>query len=49
MNTQTEFIYIGDQKTQESNCIAIAFTRTTGSNAFSVNGYPVADGQTIRI
>lgn len=49
MNTQTEFIYIGDQKMQESNCIAIAFTRPTGSNAFQVNGYPVADGQTIRI
>lgn len=49
MNTQTEFIYIGAQKMQESNCIGIAFTRATGSNAFTVNGYPLEDGQTLRI
>jgi hypothetical protein len=49
MNTQTEFEYIGDQKMQESNCIAIAFTRPTGSNPVSVNGYPLAEGQTLRI
>jgi hypothetical protein len=49
MNTQTEFEYIGDQKMQESNCIAIAFTRPTGSNPVSVNGYPLEEGQTLRI
>jgi hypothetical protein len=49
MNTQTEFEYIGDQKMQESNCVAIAFTRPTGSNAVSVNGYPLEEGQTLRI
>lgn len=49
MNTQTEFEYIGDQKMQESNCIAIAFTRPTGSNPVSVNGYPLEAGQTLRI
>jgi hypothetical protein len=49
MNTQTEFEYIGDYKMQESNCIAIAFTRPTGSNPVSINGYPLAEGQTIRI
>jgi hypothetical protein len=49
MDTTTEFEYIGGQKMQESNCIAIAFTRTTGSNPVSVNGYPLAEGQTLRI
>jgi hypothetical protein len=49
MNTQTEFEYIGDQKMQESNCIAIAFNRPTGSNPVSVNGFPLAEGQTLRI
>ena len=43
MNTQTEFEYIGDQKMQESNCIGIAFTRPTGSNPVSINGYPLED------
>lgn len=49
MDTTTEFEYIGDYKMQESNCIAIAFTRPTGSNAVAVNGYPLAEGQTLRI
>lgn len=49
MDTTTQFEYIGDYKMQESNCIAIAFTRPTGSNAVSVNGYPLAEGQTLRI
>jgi hypothetical protein len=49
MNTQTEFEYIGDNKMQESNCIAIAFNRATGSNPVSVNGYPLESGQTLRI
>jgi len=49
MNTQTEFEYIGDQKMQESNCVAIAFTRILGSNPVSINGFPLGDGQTIRI
>jgi hypothetical protein len=49
MNTQTEFEYIGDYKMQESNCVAIAFTRITGSNPVSINGFPLAEGQTLRI
>jgi hypothetical protein len=49
MNTTTEFEYIGAQKMQESNCIAIAFTRPSGSNDVSINGYPLAEGQTLRI
>lgn len=49
MNTTTEFEYIGSQKMQESNCIAIAFTRPTGSNPVSINGYPLAEGQTLSI
>jgi len=49
MDTTTLFEFVGEGKMQESNCIAIAFRRpTTGGNPV-VNGYPLADGQTLRI
>ena len=49
MDTTTEFEYIGDQKMQESNCIAISFTRPAKTNEVSINGYPLAEGQTLSI
>ena len=49
MDTTTLFEFVGEGKMQESNCIAIAFNRPVGSAAVSVNGYPLADGQTLRI
>lgn len=50
MDTTTLVEFVGEQKMQESNCIAIAFRRpATGSNPVYVNGYPLEAGQTLRI
>lgn len=49
MNTTTEIQYIGEATMLTSDCIAIAFNRPTGSNPVNVNGYPLADGQTLTI
>lgn len=49
MNTITETQYIGEATMITSDCIAIAFNRPIGSNPVNVNGYPLADGQTLRI
>ena len=49
MNTTTEIQYVGDALMITSDCIAIAFNRPTGSNPVNVNGYPLAEGQTLRI
>lgn len=49
MNTTTEIQYVGESLMITSDCIAIAFNRPTGSNPVNVNGYPLAEGQTLRI
>jgi hypothetical protein len=49
MNTITETQYVGEATMITSDCIAIAFKRPTGSNPVNVNGYPLADGETLTI
>ncbi len=49
MNTTTEIQYVGDATMITSYCIAIAFNRPTGSNPVNINGYPLSEGQTLRI
>jgi uncharacterized protein YhaN len=49
MNTETQIQYVGASTMITSDCIAIAFTRTTGSNPVNISGYPLEDGQTLRI
>ena len=49
MNTTTEIQYVGESLMITSDCIAIAFNRPTGSNPVNVNGYPLSEGQTLRI
>jgi hypothetical protein len=49
MNTITETMYVGEATMITSDCIAIAFNRPIGSNAVNVNGYPLQEGQTLRI
>lgn len=49
MNTITETQYVGEATMITSDCIAIAFNRPIGSNAVNVNGYPLQEGQTLRI
>jgi hypothetical protein len=49
MNTTTEIQYIGEATMLTSDCIAIAFKRPTGSNPVNINGYALADGETLTI
>ena len=49
MNTEVIFEYVTIPKMITSDCIAIAFNRPTGSNPVNVNGYPLEQGQTLRI
>ena len=49
MNTTTEIQYVGEATMITSDCIAIAFNRPTGSKPVNVNGYPLEQGQTLRI
>jgi len=49
MNTTTETQYLGDSQMITSDCLAITFIRTTGSNPVSVNGYPLEEGQALKI
>jgi hypothetical protein len=49
MNTITETMYVGEATMITSDCIAIAFNRPIGSNPVNVNGYPLQEGQTLRI
>jgi hypothetical protein len=49
MNTTTEIQYVGEATMITSDCIAIAFKRPTGSNPVNVNGYALADGETLTI
>lgn len=49
MNTTTETEYVGAQKMVTSDCFAITFVRPTGANPVSVNGYPLEEGQALKI
>jgi hypothetical protein len=49
MNTTTEIQYVGEATMITSDCIAIAFKRPTGSNPVNINGYALADGETLTI
>ena len=49
MNTQTLFEFVGEGKMLTSDCIAIAFRRKAGTNAVSINGYPLEENETLRI
>jgi hypothetical protein len=42
-------MYVGEATMITSDCIAIAFNRPIGSNPVNVNGYPLQEGQTLRI
>ena len=40
--------YVGENKMVTSDCFAITFKRVLGSNPVSVNGYPLADGESLQ-
>lgn len=40
--------YVGENKMITSDCFAITFKRVLGSNPVSVNGYPLADGESLQ-
>lgn len=48
--TRTEVGFYGESQSLDSEgCLAISFTRVTGSNAVNVHGYDLSDGQTLSI
>lgn len=49
MNTTTDCQTLGESAIITSDCIAIAFKRPTGSNPVNVIGYPLAEGETLKI
>jgi len=50
MRTKTEILFYGEPQSIDSEgCFAISFTRVTGSNPLNINGYDIADGQTLSI
>lgn len=48
INIINETQYVGENKMITSDCFAITFKRVTGSNPVSVNGYPLADGESLQ-
>lgn len=49
LNVTVDFQFVGENKMVTSDCLAITFKRPTGSNAVSVNGYPLAEGEALEI
>ena len=48
INVINETQYVGENQMIISDCFAITFKRVTGSNPVSVNGYPLADGESLQ-
>ena len=48
INVINETQYVGENQMIISDCFAITFKRATGSNPVSVNGYPLADGESLQ-
>lgn len=50
MQTTTDILYYAEpQQIEADGCFAIAFIRPTGSNPVNVQGYPLAEGETLSI
>ena len=47
INIINETQFVGDNKIVKADCFAITFKRILGSNPVSINGYPLADGESI--
>ena len=47
INVTNETQFVGENKLVTSDCFAITFKRPTGSTAVSVNGYPLAEGESL--
>ncbi len=48
INVINETQFVGENKMVTSDCFAITFKRPTGSAAVSVNGYPLAAGESLQ-
>lgn len=48
INVINETQFVGDDGMVTSDCFAITFKRVLGSNPVFVNGYPLADGESLQ-
>jgi len=47
INVINETQYIGDNTIVKADCFAITFKHITGSASVTINGYPMADGESL--